>query len=347
MPATPWGLADIQDILPLNREYNEKATDISDIINYHTAPVTVITGAKAANLERGANKIWALTNKDAKVENLEGGTDALEDALNYLELIKRAMHEIMGIPETALGQSQPISNTSGVALSIQYHPLVMKYELKKTQYEQGLKDICALALKNLFLFEPETLAYNPDTSGIMTEDQAPILSPKDPDIFNIDIVWPPPLPVDVLIKLNEIQMKMELGLESRVGALEDLNVEFPDEKLQELFREQIMDAKMQGALDIVKAHINAAIIDMTGTVPEGVTEQAPPPAAPAGKPGQPNPPAPKQPPPKPQVADMSQQITRGLGDEGKNILSDLVTVAFGTKLPQFRNANSGDNNSNS
>ena len=50
VPATPWGLADIQDILPLNREYNEKATDISDIINYHTAPVTVITGAKAANL---------------------------------------------------------------------------------------------------------------------------------------------------------------------------------------------------------------------------------------------------------------------------------------------------------
>ena len=297
-------------------------------------------------LERGANKIWALTNKDAKVENLEGGTDALEDALNYLELIKRAMHEIMGIPETALGQSQPISNTSGVALSIQYHPLVMKYELKKTQYEQGLKDICALALKNLFLFEPETLAYNPDTSGIMTEDQAPILSPKDPDIFNIDIVWPPPLPVDVLIKLNEIQMKMELGLESRVGALEDLNVEFPDEKLQELFREQIMDAKMQGALDIVKAHINAAIIDMTGTVPEGVTEQAPPPAAPAGKPGQPNPPAPKQPPPKPQVADMSQQITRTLGDEGKNIMSDLTTIAYGTKLPQFRNASGGDNNSN-
>jgi hypothetical protein len=203
-----------------------------------------------------------------------------------------------------------------------------------------------LALKNIFLFEPDTLRYNDETAGILQEDQKLILDAKDPDIYNLNLVWPPPLPVDILIKLNEIQMKMELGLESRVGALEDLNVEFPDEKLQELFREQIQDAKMQGALDIVKAHINAAIIDMTGTVPEGVTEQQPPPAAPAGKPGQPSPPQPKQPPPKPQVAGMSQQITRTLGDEGKNIMSDLTTIAYGTKLPQFRNAGSGDNNSN-
>ena len=57
--SSPWGLADIQNIITLNREYNEKATEISDIINYHTEPVTVITGAKSSSLERGANKIWA------------------------------------------------------------------------------------------------------------------------------------------------------------------------------------------------------------------------------------------------------------------------------------------------
>jgi hypothetical protein len=31
--------------------------------------------------------------------------------------LKIAMHEMSGVPETALGQAQPISNTSGVALS--------------------------------------------------------------------------------------------------------------------------------------------------------------------------------------------------------------------------------------
>jgi hypothetical protein len=57
--SSPWGQADIWDIIPLNRELNEKMTEISDIINYHSAPVTIITGAKASQLERGAKKVWA------------------------------------------------------------------------------------------------------------------------------------------------------------------------------------------------------------------------------------------------------------------------------------------------
>ena len=51
--ASPWGLSDIIDIIPLNRTYNETATDILDIINYHVAPVTVITGAKASQPGEG------------------------------------------------------------------------------------------------------------------------------------------------------------------------------------------------------------------------------------------------------------------------------------------------------
>src|SRR6185312_2479153 len=94
--ASPWGLSDIQDIIPLNRTYNETATDILDLINHHVAHVTVITGAKAANLEKGANKIWALQNKDAKIENLSGGAEGLEPALEFLDRIKAWMHELTG-----------------------------------------------------------------------------------------------------------------------------------------------------------------------------------------------------------------------------------------------------------
>ena len=75
--ASPWGLSDIIDIIPLNRTYNETVTDILDIINYHTAPVTIITGAKASNLEKGANKIWGLPRRTPEVENLEGGSSGL------------------------------------------------------------------------------------------------------------------------------------------------------------------------------------------------------------------------------------------------------------------------------
>src|SRR5512147_2775471 len=61
---SPWGLADIQDIITLNRQYNETATDIVDIVNYHAAPITVVIGAKPSQLEKGANRVWSIGNKD-------------------------------------------------------------------------------------------------------------------------------------------------------------------------------------------------------------------------------------------------------------------------------------------
>src|SRR6516165_2485331 len=106
--SSPWGLSDINDIISLNREYNEKATEISDIINYHAAPVTVIIGAKASNLERGPKKVWSIGNEKAKIENLELETN-FAGPLGYMEMVKRAMHEMTGVPEGALGQQTPIS----------------------------------------------------------------------------------------------------------------------------------------------------------------------------------------------------------------------------------------------
>ena len=144
---SPWGLADAHDIITINRSYNEIATDVADIVNYHASPVTVIVGAKASNLEKGAKKVWGGLPKDAQVFNLEGGAQGIDGALKYLELLKRSMHEIMNIPETALGQVQPISNTSGVALSIQYQPLMNRYSQKVAQYGKGIERINELALR--------------------------------------------------------------------------------------------------------------------------------------------------------------------------------------------------------
>ena len=264
---SPWGLADIADVVPLNREYNEKATDISDILNYHANPVTIITGAKASNLEVGAKKVWGGLPENANVFNLEGGTAALKDGMEYLDRIKRAMHEMTGVPETALGQVQPISNTSGVALAIQYQPMMQRYGLKKLQYEVGLQKICRLALRTIFLFEPDTVYYDPTTEGIIEDGQPDEVNVLDPMAYHVTLEWPPPLPVDTLIKLNEINAKMGLGLESREGALRDLGEAFPDEKLQELFEEQIEDVKREGAQQIITAHIQALIMQMTGVNP--------------------------------------------------------------------------------
>ena len=80
---------------------------------------------------------------------------------------------------------------------------------------------------------------------------------------------PPPLPLDKLIVLNEIQQKMNMNLESREGALRQLGEEFPDEKLAEIRAELIADAKADGAIALVKQQINSAITSLTGMMPDG------------------------------------------------------------------------------
>jgi hypothetical protein len=264
---SPWGLSDCHDIITINRSYNEISTDVADIINYHAAPVTVIVGAKASNLEKGPKKVWGGLPKDSQVFNLEGGASGIDGALKYLELLKRSMHEMMNIPESALGQVQPISNTSGVALSIQYQPLMNRWSQKVAQYGKGIERINELVILHLALKEPEMLKYNPDEDGPIKEGQLTQLDPNDPLTYQNYVQFPPPLPLDKLIVLNEIQTKLGMGLESKEGALRTLGEEFPEEKLAEIRSELRADAISDGALQLIKVQIQKEIQDMTGMMP--------------------------------------------------------------------------------
>jgi hypothetical protein len=326
---SPWGLSDCNEMISLNRAYNETATDIADIINYHAAPVTVIIGAKASQLEKGANKVWGGLPKDARVENLEGGGQGLKGAMEYMTMLKRAMHEMTGVPETALGQSQPISNTSGVALAIQFQPLMNRYHQKIVQYAYGLERVNELILRNLAVKEPETFTWNPTSSTIPKPDQLLQLDPNDPITYRTYIHFPPPLPLDKLIILNEIQSMLSLGLESKEGALRNLGEEFPAQKIQEIRQELIDDAKADGALKLVQTEIANEIMTLTGMVPgpDGSAaplspEQAAGMAAGGGSPAQ--------------SPLLEGDIVAGLQMGEQNIRNRLVTDAYGTKIPQRR-----------
>ena len=326
---SPWGLSDAHDIIAINRQYNEIATDVADIVNYHAAPVTVIVGAKASQLEKGPKKVWGGLPKDSQVFNLEGGISGIEGALKYMDMLKRSMHELMGIPESALGQVQPISNTSGVALSIQYQPLMNRYQQKVAQYGRGLEMVNELIMLTLAVKEPETLLYNPETDGPIKPSQYDRLDPQDPMTYQSFIHFPPPLPLDKLVVLNEVQMMMGMGLESKEGALRTLGEEFPEEKLEEIRAEIMEDAKANGALQLLQTEIAKAIQDITGMMPgpDGMATPLEPMMAGTndligdGAPGGSN---------QPDAAAMVD-----LQSEAE-IRNELVTQAYGTKMPQRR-----------
>jgi hypothetical protein len=328
---SPWGLPDAHDIIAINRQYNEISTDIADIINYHAAPVTVIVGAKASQLEKGPKKVWGGLPKDSQVFNLEGGITGVQGALEYLEMLKRSMHEIMGIPETALGQVQAISNTSGVALSMQYQPLMNRYSQKTIQYGTGIQRINELVLLTLAVKEPETFQYNPEFNGPIKPTQATVLDPQSPITYTSYTHFPPPLPLDQLVVLNEVSMKMGMGLESKEGALRTLGEEFPEEKLAEIRSELMDDAKAEGALQLVKTQIAKEIMDLTGMMPgpDGMATPIDPMMMADGDvlgDGVSGP---------PQTAQMDTTILASMSGE-QELRDQLVTESYGTKIPQFR-----------
>ena len=211
------GQGDLDDIIPLNVELNTKKSDVSEVIDYHSAPITLVYGAKIGNLEKGANKVWGGLPKDAKVENLSLQGD-LVASVGYISDVKTSMCEIAGIPETVLGGASAISNTSGVALQYMNLPLIERTRIKRSCTSDGLvqvnKMILFISLYHGLIEKPEDVSMK--------------------DFLNNTVDLPDTLPKDELIELQKIQQEMTLGLECRHGAMERVGKDNIPKKLAEI-----------------------------------------------------------------------------------------------------------------
>lgn len=215
------GTGDLEDVIPLNTEYNLKNSDVSEVIDYHSAPITLVYGAKVGNLEKGANKVWGGLPKDAKVENL-GLNGDLVASQQYIARTKTAMCEVGCNPESTIGGAQAISNTSGVALQYMNAPLVDRTNVKRECTKDGLevvnKMIISIALSQGLIRKPEGMNMS--------------------DFLANTVNIPDTLPKDELIELQMIQQELLLGLECRHGALQRLGREDIYGKLAEIDRER-------------------------------------------------------------------------------------------------------------
>lgn len=215
------GAGDIDDVIPLNTEYNLKRSDVSEIIDYHSAPITMVFGAKIGNLEKGANKVWGGLPKDAKVDNLRLEGDLVASS-NYISELKTSMCEVSGVPETVLGGTKAISNTSGVALQYINLPLIERTRVKRLSSQEGLEEV------NKFIL------YIALVEGLITK-------PDDVPMNNFlenEVTIPDTLPKDRLLELQQIQLEMALGMECRHGALERLGADNVKAKIDEVDEER-------------------------------------------------------------------------------------------------------------
>lgn len=259
-----YGVSDIEDVIPINQEINFKMSNNSEIIDYHSAPVTVITGAKVSNLERGVNKVWGGLPKDAKVTTLSLNDD-LDAAVRHIQQLKVAMFEIGGFPINSLGGEQAISNTSGVALQIINMPLLEKMGQKRVNYGKGIRKICRLILllgvKHQLIHIPNKIVgmgAPVNAEGNETDDGIPNGTASSLDnnnavfegnvitdlttirrlFYDVSVRFPSPLPKDNMLELEQISLEMDLGLEDREGALKRLGRENIQQKLANVDRER-------------------------------------------------------------------------------------------------------------
>jgi len=223
----------VEDIMKGNQLFNEKTSNISDILDYHAAPITIIYGAKAKQLERGANKIWAGLPTSAKVENLSSEGN-IEEARDFLKDIKSWMHELSGVPEKSLGGERNISNTSATALSIDFEPLIELADDVRFYFDEAIKKVNELII--------DIGIYNKFITTNL----------KPPDIYKQKIDHGALLPRDRSLDLADIAAEINLGIESKKGAMERLGVRNIDTKLKEIEQEREDDADFEARLEQLK-----------------------------------------------------------------------------------------------
>lgn len=237
------GLSDLENIIPMNVEYNLKKSNVSEILDYHAAPVTIVYGAKIGNLEKGANKLWGGLPKDAKVQNLELNGD-LGASNAYLNNLKLEMCEVGGVPETCLGGAQSISNTSGVALQYMNLPLIERTKVKRQSTEDGIERLHKLMLL-VSVFEG--LIFKPNDVSLR-------------DFLHTEVSLPDTLPKDTLLELQQIQQELQAGLESRRGALQRMGRENIDDKIAEIDEDRENNPEVYG-LQPEQPQINSGMLN--------------------------------------------------------------------------------------
>lgn len=232
-----YGLSDLEDIIPLNVELNLKNSDVSEILDYHAAPVTCIFGARVGQLEKGANKVWGGLPKDGDVKNLELHGD-MAASTEYRNDLKETMHEIGSIPKILTGKMPMRSNMSGTALQIMFMPLLNLVKDKHTQSERALRAVNKLIIK-IGLHE-----------GMLKRPAASITNKQ---IYSHDILWGDMLPKDMTQQLEQLQSEFKMGLESRRGAMERLKKANIDELIREIDSEREEYAFMYGVAPVTLA----------------------------------------------------------------------------------------------
>jgi hypothetical protein len=187
------GMSDVEPLIPLQDELNTRLSDRANRITMQSFKMYLGKGIEGfEDRPVSPGRMWCTDNPDATIE--EFGGDAGSDSEDrHIEQIREAMDKTSSVTPIVAGViGGKVGNlTSAVALKLMLMGMLSKTERKKFTYGEGLKKICAMVLEIL--------------------DRADIYKTSIAD-RQMDVIFPSPLPENMLEKLQEAQIKKELGV---------------------------------------------------------------------------------------------------------------------------------------
>lgn len=179
-PNTFYGESDLEcEILDQIEQLESVASDMRRIVRLHGHPVPVFFGeepGRIATLDVAIGNMIAIPNKDGKLDQLT--IAELESSLALFQELKTALFEATHIPKVALGETDSAGPTSGVALQVEYAPLVERTDTKRITYgyliveaAKRILDLLGFSKFEVTLGWPELLPSDPVSDAEADESE--------------------------------------------------------------------------------------------------------------------------------------------------------------------------------
>jgi hypothetical protein len=187
------GLSDVEPLIPLQDELNTRLSDRASRITFQSFKMYLGKGIEGfEDKPVSPGRMWYTDNPEASIEEFGGDAETPSEGLHIAE-VRESLDKVSGVTPTVAGVlKNKLGNlTSAVALRLTLMGMLSKNDRKRFTYSEGLKRICRMALAML------------DTAGIYKTSEAD---------REVDIIFPSPLPENVMERMKEAQIKKELGV---------------------------------------------------------------------------------------------------------------------------------------
>jgi len=187
------GISDVETLIPLQDELNTRLSDRASRITFQSFKMYLGKGIEGfEDRPVSPGRMWCTDNPEAAIEEFGGDASAPSEGLHIAE-IREAMDKGSGVTPVVAGVlKNKLGNlTSAVALRLTLIGMLSKNERKRFTYSEGLKRVCWMVLSIL--------------------DKANVYRTAEVD-RQVDIIFPSPLPENLMEKLKEAQIKKELGV---------------------------------------------------------------------------------------------------------------------------------------